>query len=301
MLDPRALQSMVVLADELHFGRAAERLGITQSVLSIRIGRLEDMLGAPLFHRGKRAPVRLTRAGDLFLPEARSAVAGIEQAERIGRRAGRGEMGVLRIGHVFSAAVAGVTPALLRAVRTTLPSLTVDLRLMDTPEQIAALADGRIDVGLMRPRPDLSVDIEARTVDEEPVMLALAADHPLTKAAAINPSDLAHERFVIPQFHEEVGLIDTLRRLAAAGGFALRSIERTGDFVTALTMVAGGYGASIVPRSAAALAIDGVVYREVTGFTERVMLVLAYRPALLAPPVTALLQRLEFSAPLLSP
>lgn len=298
MLDPRALQSLVVLSEELHFGRAAERLGITQSVLSIRIGRLEDQLGAPLFTRGKRAPVHLTRAGELFLPEARAAVAGVEQAERIGRLAGRGDMGMLRIAHVFSAAVTGVVPALLREVRQEFPALQIELTLMETPEQIAALEDGRIDVGLMRPRPSTPEGIETRIIHNEPVMLALPHDHPLVGVPSIEPHDLAGETFVIPQFHEEVGLIDTLRRLSMAGGFALRPVERTGDFITALTMVAGGYGVSIVPRSAATLTIEGVVYRKVAGFTERVMLVLAHRPALLPPPLAAFLRHSRSIAPL---
>ncbi|MFD1787564.1 LysR family transcriptional regulator [Sphingomonas floccifaciens] len=115
MIELKAMRLFVALADELHFGRTANRLGIAQSALSTQVLRIEDRLGALLFDRGRRSAVSLTQVGRIFLVEARAAIAQVERAERIGRMAGRGEAGPARIGYVLSAALSGALPNALSA------------------------------------------------------------------------------------------------------------------------------------------------------------------------------------------
>jgi DNA-binding transcriptional LysR family regulator len=296
MLDGRSVSFFVALADELHFGRTAARLDVSQAVLSVHIKRLEDQVGAALLHRGKRAAVRLTRAGEIFLPEARAALARLEQAERIARLASRGECGPLRIGYVFSAAICGLVPRILRILRERSPLLEVSLRLMETPSQLAALANGHIDLAVVRPRPVYPADVATCPVHREGALLALSPQHPLAGRKAIVPADLSGETFIIPQFHEQVGLIDLLSNLAAAGGFQLQTLHRTPDFIATLSMVAGGYGVALVPRSLERLALAGVVYRPIDTFREILELTAAYRSDLASPSTLELARTLTIPA-----
>lgn len=290
MLESRSLAHFVTLAETLHFGRAAEQLNVAQSVLSVTIRRLEDRLGTALLVRGGRASVRLTHAGDVFLGEARATLARLGQAERIGKLAGRGEAGPLLIGYVFSAAMCGVLPGLLKALHERLPMLAIRPVQMETPEQLLAITDGRLDVGLIRSRPAYPSSVAVRTVHEEPLLLALAPHHPLARVATIRPADLAGQSFIMPHFRESGGLVDHLERLAHHGGFALQDVHPASDFVTALSLAAGGYGVVLAPRSLSMLGLPGIVFREITGHDDRVALALAWRdtnPAPMIEPVLA--------------
>ena len=277
MLETRLLVLFVALADDLHFGRAADRLGVAQSALSQGIRRLEDGLGTVLFERGGRTAVRLTRAGATFLGEARATLARLDQAERLARLAGRGEAGPLVIGYVLSAAICGLLPDFLRRLRVQLPLLAVHPQQMETPEQLAALAEGRLDIGLIRPRPVYAPPIVARVMHREPLALAMAAGHPLTSGHAVAPHDLAGETFIIPAFHETSGLVDHLHRLAARGAFALGTVHQVGDFVTAFALAAAGHGLVLAPRSLIALAVPGLVWRDLVDHDDTIALALAWR------------------------
>jgi DNA-binding transcriptional LysR family regulator len=296
MLETRALRLFIALAEERHFGRTAERLGVAQSVLSVQLRRLEDAVGTPLLTRGRRAAVTLTRAGTIFLEEARGSIERLDQAERIGRLAGRGEAGPIRIGYVFSAAMCGLLARALRALGERLPLIEATPVLMETPEQLQAVADGRIDFGLVRPRPLYPAGIETHQLHREGLTLALAGDHPLTAAPHVAAGALAAERFILPQFHEQVGLVDTLAALARFGGFEPGQLIRTNDFVTAVSMAAAGQGVALVPRSLASLALPHVAYRQVEGFAETVDLVLAFRSDTLLTGAAAVLRGLSEGA-----
>ena len=277
MLDARSLRWFIVLAEERHFGRTAERLGIAQSALSNGLRRLEDSLGALLVNRGKRAVVTLTKTGVIFLTEAREALARLDQAERVGRLSAKGQAGPLRVGYVFSAAMSGVLPRMLAALRDAYPLLVVTPVLMETPEQLLAVADGSLDLGLVRPRPAAPDGLVLRTIHEEDLVIALRNTNPLADQAAIAPSALAHATFILPQFHESVGLIDNVRRLAEAGGFSGERVHHTADFATALTLAAGGYGVVLAPRSLTNLRLEGVVFRPLDDYADHVALAVCYR------------------------
>ncbi|ATE63824.1 LysR substrate-binding domain-containing protein [Rhizorhabdus dicambivorans] len=277
MLDTKAVRSFIALSEDLHFTRTADRLAIAQSALSSQIRRLEDVVGAPLLHRRKRAAVSLTRTGEIFLAQARAAIAQLDRAERIGQLAARGEAGPVEIGYIFSAAICGILPAMLRVLRDQLPLLQLRPSMMETPQQIAAIADAKLDVGLIRPRSNYPEAVKAIPLYRETTLLALAASHPLAARDEIRAADLAGESFINPQFHANDGLGTKLRQLAELGGFALDPITQVNDFVTAACMAAGGHGVVLAPHSLRNITIEGLIFREIVDYRESLEIALAYR------------------------
>lgn len=277
MLDPDHLRAFIAVAELGHFVRAADKLRVTQSVVSKRLQRLEDQLGVRLIERGRRNRVQPSRAGVLFLPEAHRAIIGLEQAERLGHNIGRGQTGPIRIAYVFSAIMTGVLPSMIRALHSELPDMEIHPSFLETPEQLAAIGEGKIDFGIARPRPSYPDRVTASRVHSENVIVAMAADHPLSNAESIRIQDLAGNRFIVPQFHEEVGLIDIIRDMARAGGFAMPEIVKTADFITAAGFAAAGIGIAAVPASLKRLALQGLHYRAISDHVARLDLVLVHR------------------------
>lgn len=266
MIEPDGLAAFVAIAETGSFSRAADRLGIAQSVVSKRLKRLEDQLGTTLVDRSARHAVRLTRVGAVYLDEAREALAGLDRAARIGQAMGRGSAGPLRIGAIFSAALDGSLDRALTALHVALPAMQIDLHMLETPEQLAALSDGRLDLGFVRPRPSWPASCRARPVHREPLRLALAATHPLARRERLAAADCARDRFIIPQFREQVGLLEPLERLALRGGFALGEVTRTGDYVSAACLAAAGHGIALAPAALGRLALPGLVMRSLADF-----------------------------------
>lgn len=277
MLEPHCLAVFVAIAEERSFSRAADRLGIAQSVASKRLRRLEDHLCAVLLDRSIRSNVRLTRIGELFLPEARATLAGLRRAEQSCRNLARGRAGPFRIGFVFSAAMNGTLTKMLSGLRAVFPELCLEPQLMETPEQLSALEEGLIDVGLLRPRPSYPQDCSVRIVHEERLITGLALHHPLAAHLELTPPQLMGSEFILPQFHEDVGLVDSARRLAEAGHFTTPNIIRTDDFVTAACLAATGDGIVLAPASLARLAIEGICFRPFRDFDDRLTTVMVMR------------------------
>ena len=194
MVEMRHLRYFVAVAEELHFGRAAERLHMSQPPLSQQIRHLEERLGFELFHRTKRR-VELTAAGHAFLKESRRILDQLDQAIRIGEQASRGEHGELAMGFVSSASYS-VLPSVLRRFRRHHPGVDVILRELPAGVQIAWLVDKRIDIGLARP-PIKHADLETITIHEEPLVVALPGHHSLRSARSVSLSALSAEPFVM--------------------------------------------------------------------------------------------------------
>ncbi len=277
MLEPDILRAFVAVAELGHFVRAADRLDVAQSVVSKRLKRLEDQLGVRLVERGKRNRVCLTRAGELFLPEARSGLAALDRTEQLGRMFARGEAGPVRIGFVFSAIMTGVLPRMIRALRSRLPDTDVQPTFLETPEQLSAIQDGKIDFGIVRPRPAYPEGVLASVIHGEGVVVAMSSDHPLAGRSVIRARDVAANRMIVPQFHEEVGLIDIIKDVAKAGGASVPEIVRTADFITAAGLAAAGMGLVMAPRSLTRLALEGLCYRDVSDYQAMLELVLIRR------------------------
>ena len=270
VLDPNHLRTFVTLAEELHFGRAAQRLNIAQSSLSAQILRLEDVVGARLFSRHKKAAVKLSHVGMVFLAEARDALKVLARAEQMGRMAAQGTAGPISLGYVFSAVLSGVLPRLLAWTKEDMPQVHLALRQMETPDQISAIADRRLDIGLGRPRGTYPDGVRARVVHREPLVLLLPKDHPLAERALVPIELLREQVFLQPQFDERFGLLEKLESLATMGKFPTPAFQRTPDFVSAACLCAGGYGVVLSPQSLDRIGLDGLVARPIEGFLEDV-------------------------------
>jgi DNA-binding transcriptional LysR family regulator len=206
-LELRHLRYFCVVADELHFGRAATRLALSQPALSVQIKQLEEMIGASLLSRHSRH-VALTDAGRALEESARRILRDVDLAVDQTRQASVGQIGVLRVG--FSATLMLSTLAhVIRAYRARFPGVRVDLRELATAEQFEGLLRGDLDVAFMRGAendPRVHVELFAR----EPLVIAVNRDHPLASATKARLSALAHDPWVLfpraiaPQLHDQV-------------------------------------------------------------------------------------------------
>ncbi|MFJ5730808.1 LysR substrate-binding domain-containing protein [Streptomyces paradoxus] len=295
-MELRWLESFVVVAEELHFARASDRLHLAPSALSAQIRALESHLGVRLVDRGRRTRPALTGAGRLFLEEARLTLAQAARAEAVGRRAGRGELGHAQIAYVASAAFSGVLTDVLTRCAASGTELTVQVRELETPAQLEALACGDIDVGFLRYRPEYPPEVTAICLLTEQVVLALPAASPLAAHDAVPAARLRDECFVAPHFDEEYGCRDQILEVAEQGGFSARCAPPVRDFIAALTMVGGGLAVALVPDSLRRVQIPGVAYRPLADVAPTTRLVGAYRKGETSPAVRGVIRRLREAA-----
>ncbi|MDX2123105.1 MAG: LysR family transcriptional regulator [Gemmatimonadota bacterium] len=277
MLEPlelRHLRYFVAVAEELHFGRAAQRLGMAQPPLSQQIQRLEQVIGTRLFERTSRR-VQLTDAGSALLPDARRLLAGAEAALLAARRAGRGEQGELRV--AFAATVMFLAlPEIIRAFRDRFPGVHLDLREMPTGPQLAGIKAGEIDIGFVRePEPD--PELEIVTVMREPLRIAVPKGHPLASRATISVRHLADEPFVLFPAELAPGLHAQVMALCRAAGFTPRVVEESRELYTSVSLVEAGIGVSILPASVEKLGWRGVRYRAIPSAAAETRIAAAWR------------------------
>jgi DNA-binding transcriptional LysR family regulator len=257
-IELRHLRYFLAVADTLHFGRAAKKLGMAQPPLSQQIRRLEEMLGTPLFERTTRG-VTLTPAGALLRERAAATLARLAEDLEQTRRIARGEEGRLVIG--FSGSVMFTElPAAIQQYRRTYPGVEVQLREMWTAEQLRALADGSIDVGLLRDggrHPDLTITPLLR----EAFHAVLPSDHRLRRQRTLDPASLEGEPFVL--FARRMGTLafDRTLRCCLDAGFQPEIVQEAPQFPTLIRLVAAGLGVSLVPACVATVAFPGAIYR----------------------------------------
>lgn len=258
-LELRHLRYFVAVADELHFGRAAERLHISQPPLSMQIRALEDILGTPLFHRTRRR-VSLTKAGEIFVREARQILERTEGAILAAQRAARGEVGELAIGFVSSANFS-VLPPLLRQFRARAPGVRLTLRESTTDVQLVDLAEGRIDVGLVLAPIDAPA-LAYRPIHREPLVVALPEQHRLAgQPGAVRLADLADDPFVLIPRHLAPGFYDDIVSYCRRTGFSPRVEQEAVQMQTIVSLVSSGIGVSLMPASMENLRRTGVIYK----------------------------------------
>jgi DNA-binding transcriptional LysR family regulator len=246
----RHLRYFMMVAEELHFGRAASRLCIAQPPLSQQIQQLEKMVGFALFIRSSRS-VQLTPAGQHFLEDVRELFSSLDRSVAEAKRIANGETGRLRIGFVGTAAF-GVLPAAMRAFREERPEVEVTLRELVTARQAQALREGRIHVGLARPGIKTE-DIVCEPVLTEPLIAALPAGHPLADQQEIALEQLADAPFILFPRLPRPSYGDFLLEACAAAGFKPRVVQETSEIHTAIGLTAGGLGVTLLPASATAL------------------------------------------------
>lgn len=295
-MELRWLESFVTVAEELHFARAADRLHLAPSALSAQIRALESHLGVRLVDRGRRTRPALTSAGQLFLEEARLTLAQAARAEAVGRRAGRGELGHAQIAYVASAAFSGVLTGVLTRCAADGAELTVQVRELETPAQLEALACGDVDVGFLRWRPRYPPEVTAIGLLTEEIVLAVPAGAPAAAYDAVPAARLRDECFVAPHFDEEYGCRDQILEVAARGGFTPRCAPPVRDYVAALTLVGGGLAVALVPASLRRVRIPGVAYRPLADVAPTTRLVGAFRRDEASPAVRAVIRRMREAA-----
>ncbi len=289
-LELRHLRYFIAVAEELHFGRAAARLGIAQPPLSQQIQRLEQLVGTKLLERTSRR-VQLTDAGRILLNEARPVVAATQAAVEATRRAARGETGELKV--AFAATVMFLAlPRIIRNFRDRFPLVHLDLREMPTGPQLSALVSGEIDIGFVRePTPDDTLEIV--TVMREPLRIAVNKSHPLAARPTLAVRDLALEPFVL--FPEELapGLYRQVMALCQQAGFTPNVIEESRELYTSVSLVEAGIGVSILPASVEKLGWRGVRYRPIPSAAAETRIAAAWRKDRARPVVAAFMQVVE--------
>lgn len=268
-MELRHLRYFVAVAEELHFGRAAEKLHISQPPLSMQIRALEDELGVTLLNRTQRH-VSLTEAGQALLQEARQILARVEQAVLTTRRAGRGEIGELALGFI-SVANYNLLPVLLREFRRVYPLIHLTLREATTDAQLDDLLNGRIDVGIVLP-PIADPALESMPVLREPLIAALPRRHPLAAASGgIALAALAGSPFILFPRRMAPGLYDDIVSYCHSAGFSPRVGQEAIQMQTIVSLVSAELGVALIPESLRNLQRAGVVYkalRETSPMTE---------------------------------
>ncbi|MFO0551763.1 MAG: LysR substrate-binding domain-containing protein [Polyangiaceae bacterium] len=261
-MELRLLRSFLVVAEELHFGRAARRLSISQPPLSAQIKKLEDELGAVLFERTKRK-VELTAAGRELCERARRLLAEADKAALEVQRIARGESGSLRIGYA-AAATHAVLPALVPRFRASHRDVRLELFEMPSATQPPALRERRIDLGLVCApvdAPDLRLHVLAR----EALFVALPAGHPLARRASVSVRALHGAPYVGVRPDIEPGWAGASVRALERAGVSLELVQETDTKIALLGLVAAGLGLSVVSESMQTLGRRGVVFRPLRG------------------------------------
>lgn len=259
-IELRHLRYFIAVAEELHFGRAAERLSISQPPLSLQIQTLEQQIGARLLARTNRS-VTLTQAGEQFLRHAYQILAQVNDAAEQAARIHRGEVGELTIGFTSSSPFIGSISRSLRRFRQIHPHVHIQMEELNTKQQIGPLLEGKLDLGVMR-NTVLPEALHYQLMLREPLVAVLPEDHPL---AAGNPAQLAvqalaDQPFVF--FSRLVGtaLYDEILDLLAAAGIRPYITQEVGEAMTIIGLVSSGLGVSILPASFMRLRISGVRY-----------------------------------------
>ncbi|WP_267433499.1 LysR substrate-binding domain-containing protein [Sphingomonas sp. GM_Shp_1] len=275
-MDLRHLRYFLCVAEEMHFGRAARRLGISQPPLSQQIRALEDELGVRLFDRTSRR-VKLTEAGMLFAPEARQTLAQADHAAQTARRAQRGEIGHLALGFTPSGPFVQIVGNALSRFRDAHPEVQLSLQERGRDEQIARVEEGDLDIGLIRgsTKPCLPKGMVSRCLITEDMLLAVRADHPLAvRPADPQIADLADVPLVLYAPAIGAGFNEHFLALCDHAGFQPRIAHEASSFATLLGLVSAGFGATILARSLERLHIDTLVYRRLDApVTSRLLMI----------------------------
>ncbi|MCM5678346.1 LysR family transcriptional regulator [Schlegelella sp. S2-27] len=259
-MDLRQLRQFVAVAEELHFGRAAKRLHMTQPPLTMAIRQLEETLGAELFARTRRSVV-LNPAGEALLPQARRLLAEAEQLGPLVRSAAAGQLGQLRLGFVSTVGY-GPLPGWLKRFRETHPGVALSLKEATLDVQLEAFAAGEIDAGFVLHAPGAApTGFQALPVMREPLVLALAADHALTRRPRLPLRDALGEPLVIFPRAITPSLYDAVLSLYSSHQAVPQIAQEAIQMQTIVNLVSAGMGVAWVPESVTRLQRPGVAYR----------------------------------------
>ncbi len=258
MLDTRHLRHFVAVAQELHFGRAARRLNISQPPLSISVKKLEEQLGLPLFIRTQRS-VALTTAGKVLLERALPILLALEDAATSAQASAKGYEGVLRIGYTAASAYE-VVPKVIAAYQASYPLVELVLHEMVSSAQLVALRQQQIDVGVMRPLP-FSAPLRSVCLSRESLVLALPSTHPLAKESRVSLACLDGQAFIgfnpsdAPYFH---AMVEEVMQHAQVRP---KTVQRATQTHAVVALVAAGLGLALVPETCMRICMENLTFR----------------------------------------
>jgi DNA-binding transcriptional LysR family regulator len=258
-MEIRQLKCFVATAEELHFGRAAQRLGMLPAALGRQIRLLEETLGTRLLVRSTRH-VALSAEGNALLDEARILLARVEAAATRIRDMARGESSSLRIGAIDSAA-AGLLPLMLHDLKAARPDIAVQLLEDKTIRLLPRLLSGRLDLAFVRPPETPHPELEFLPLFRESAVVALPEHHPLAARDSLSIADLADQPLIIPERRSRPHSHDLTVKLFAESGLSPRIAQRADEKQTIINLVAAELGVALVPRWIARMTVPGVVFK----------------------------------------
>lgn len=295
-MELRQLRHFVAVAEELHFGKAAQRLNISQPPLSQSIRRLEEELGAQLLTRTSRS-VALTPEGGLLLAEARAILSRADHAARAVGLMARGAGGVLRIGLVGPALEGGRLPCLIRAFRQDNPQVRIQLEQLNSMEQLDMLREGSLDVGMVRLFQKHAKGLMVRHYASEPYVMALPEGHSLAERPVVRLGDLEGEALLIFHRRSNPPLYDAIVAAFSEAGVCPDLIHVSLVKHTMTALVAAGLGVTLLPQGMASVPRPGVQIRPVEGRLPPVEFSVAWAPERETPLVRRFVEALLASAP----
>lgn len=283
----RHLRYFVAVAEELHFGRAAARLHLSQPPLSQQIRTLEEELGLKLFSRDRRR-VELTLAGTVFLKEARQILSQMEHAAEAARRAERGQIGPLVVA-CGPLAVQTVLPRILKTFRREHPEVDLTVKESNANDLLDVVQEKKADVGLFIPN-IVSERLQRQSCLTLPLVAAVPKDHPLAKRRRIQMKQLADEPFVLFSHQRAMGFYEHIVGVCERSGFTPKVVREAGQHPTLLALVAAGYGVTLIPALTKAQPPDDVVFVQVTEPWATMPLWIAWRSNHSSPVLAAFLE-----------
>jgi len=255
------MEYFIALAEELHFGRAAKRLNISQPPLSQQIKQLEKNMEVTLFNRTKHK-VELTNSGKVFLEDAYKIMDSIDQAVKKTIKAEKGESGELTLGFT-SNSIYDVLPEILSEFYKYYPSINIVVKQMSTSEQVQALNDEKLQAGLLCPPIDKK-NLFMQEIYEQSFIAVLPTNHPLNNSEkSIRVKDLNKYPFIMTPRDIGPGYYDNVINICFDVGFSPNIVQEATDLHTCISLVSAGLGVSLVPTSLKQYQKEGVVYKNI--------------------------------------
>lgn len=291
----RQFRYFVATAEELHVGRAAQRLGIAQPALSQHIRALEERLNVQLFLRAHRR-IALTEAGEAFLVEARATLHHAEKAGHAAQRAARGETGNVVIGYVSSALAEQPFVRSLAAFRASHPEVVIEMSLRPGGTLLDAVQSEVVDLSVTRgPLPPAVAGCESFVLARQPLIAVLPDSHRLSAAGCIALSELADDTLLQPEDPPGLSLGHTLQTVMAQAGFSPKRTMVVNEMSSTVGLVAAGLGVALLPASARVMRLPGVAFCELSDVQAVSELIVVHRRFERATAVRALLERLRLA------
>jgi DNA-binding transcriptional LysR family regulator len=287
-MELRHLRYFIAVAEELHFGKAAERLHIAQPPLSQQIQQLEASIGVKLFHRKTKRQIQLTEAGKVFLQEVYQLLVQLETSVALTQRIGRGQTGQLRIGFT-SLAIYDLLPLILRQFREQFPEVELVLLELTTSQQEQALRDSLIHVGFAHP-PLEDDTLSYKCIYRESLVVALSSTHSLAQQERISVLSLQNEPLIVFPRYLAPGLYDRIMSLFELRNFKPNITQQAIQMQTIIGLVSAGMGVAITPSTLENLQRSGVAYRPILEEVPIIETAVIWRQDTLTPTVENFLQ-----------